>query len=431
MSAGYSGAERRTFEQRLEALQDLRKFSSESSYRQHANGRSAPRINSPVDEFPAVLRRVADVHSHAFVGAANPGRHGRLDFRIAEVTAQRADLRFDELLQGDSSEELLAGGHTAWKFFVARLLKPEPFLDLPIGRGGRKRPAHHAKRRGAFHRLSRYRLNSDLGIARSRLWCFSRRPWNWPNARRRFDRWSRNLSRRLRRRGLSLRGLLSRRLPEGRSRIPQLPFSLWRTRRRRRSWRPARIRLPVFLNLLLSRCQQISHLLRSRCCWSRLARFPLRTGKRLTDSRPRHFARPACASNSGSRRFGRRRFRRRRHLRDLRVRHDFDNENSLPCLDLVAVCQHRVLDFRAVQESPVAALAVLHSAASQPALHCKVHSGHERILRQSHFRAALRTSDSHTLPAEQRNQLPRLCPSPNFQNYTHAEFCPCAWIISP
>ena len=138
--------ERRSFKERLQAQQDLRKVRCKRSHCQNADRHPASRINSPVDEFPAVLGRVANVHSHAFVGPAHARRHGRLNFRVAQIPAQHADLRLHKLLQRNSAKQLFGSRHAAWKLLVPRLLKSKSFLHLPFGWRSRKRPAHDRER---------------------------------------------------------------------------------------------------------------------------------------------------------------------------------------------------------------------------------------------------------------------------------------------
>ena len=143
-------SEGRPIQQRLQTLQDLWKLRRERRHRQHTNRRPAARINPPVNQFPAVLCRVPDVHRHAFVGAAHARRHRRLDPGIAQVSAQSADLRIHKLLQRNSAEQLFRRGNAAGKFFVARLLQPKSLLHLPLRRRRRKRPSHHGEGRASW-----------------------------------------------------------------------------------------------------------------------------------------------------------------------------------------------------------------------------------------------------------------------------------------
>src|SRR6476646_10627658 len=79
----------RAIKERLQSLQDLRKVRRKRRHRQNADRRAASRINPAVDQFPAILGRVANVDGQAFVGSANSRRHRRLNFWIAEIPAQR------------------------------------------------------------------------------------------------------------------------------------------------------------------------------------------------------------------------------------------------------------------------------------------------------------------------------------------------------
>src|SRR5580692_1171546 len=58
-------AERGPIQQRLQGLQDLRKLRRQRGHRQDAHRGSTARINPSVDQFPAVLRRMANIHGHA------------------------------------------------------------------------------------------------------------------------------------------------------------------------------------------------------------------------------------------------------------------------------------------------------------------------------------------------------------------------------
>lgn len=200
-------SEGRSIQQRLQTLQDLRKLRRQRRHRQYADRRSAARINPPVDQFPAVLCRVPNVHRHAFVGTPDARRHRRLDPGIAKVAAQRADLRLHKLLQRNSAQQLFRRGDAAGKFFVARLLKSKSILDLPLGRRRRKRPTHHGKcrawwsaavatlqrsisklsrnvRRNAWRRLTRPpRIRSTDGLARNSARTERSFPWRlWRRA---------------------------------------------------------------------------------------------------------------------------------------------------------------------------------------------------------------------------------------------------------
>src|SRR5580658_192604 len=180
-------SEGRAIEERFETLQDLRKVCGKRRHSQHPDRRPTPRVNPPVDQFPAVLGRVTDIHGHAFVGSADARRHCRLNFRIAEVPAQHADLRLHELLQGNSAKQLFAGSHAARKFLVPRLLKSKSFLHLPLGRRCRKRPAHHRERRPSrASPTARTRLLRKLlrNVRRNARWWQSNSRQNRTNIRR-------------------------------------------------------------------------------------------------------------------------------------------------------------------------------------------------------------------------------------------------------
>jgi hypothetical protein len=108
----------------------------------------------------------------------------------------------------------------------------------------------------------------------------------------------------------------------------------------------------------------------------------------------------------------------RQQGREFRVGNNFHCENRLPALDFIAVGEHRFGDARAIQKRAVAALAILHSAAARPALHGKVHAGHERVVRQSKLRAPSRPPNGDTLARLQADNFPRHRPRINFENYS-------------
>jgi hypothetical protein len=209
-------SEGRSIQQRLQALQDLRKLRRQRRHCQHTDRRSTPRIDPPVNQFPAVFRRVPNVHRHAFVRAAHARRHRRLDLGIAQVAAQRADLRLDKLLQRNSAEQFFGGRNAAGKFFMARLLQPKSFLHLPLRRRRRKRPAHHGEGRAwwsaAVAALKRPISKLPRNV-RSNAWRrLTRPPLIRATARRAWNsaRTGRSLHRRLWRRPLSYRRVASR-----------------------------------------------------------------------------------------------------------------------------------------------------------------------------------------------------------------------------
>jgi hypothetical protein len=115
----------------------------------------------------------------------------------------------------------------------------------------------------------------------------------------------------------------------------------------------------------------------------------------------------------------RRNFFGRQQGREFRVANNFHRENCLPAFDFVAVRQHRVLNASAIQKRAVAALAVLNAAAARPALHCKVHARHKRVVRQSKLRALRRSSDGHRLASYEGNFLARERPRIYLQQYAH------------
>jgi len=112
----------------------------------------------------------------------------------------------------------------------------------------------------------------------------------------------------------------------------------------------------------------------------------------------------------------------RQHRREFRVGNNLHFENGLAALDFVAVGEHRILNLRAIQKSPVAALAILHAAAARSALHGKVHARHKRVVRQSKLRPPRRPSDRDGLAGLQPDDLPRHRPFSYFQYYSHSLF---------
>ncbi len=105
-----------------------------------------------------------------------------------------------------------------------------------------------------------------------------------------------------------------------------------------------------------------------------------------------------------------------------RVGNYFYSENSLPALDFIAVGEHCVLNSCAVQERAVAALAILHAAAARPALHGKMHAGHERVVRQRKLRAPRRPPESDGLPGDDGDFFARHRPRIYLKQYAHF-FC--------
>lgn len=94
-----------------------------------------------------------------------------------------------------------------------------------------------------------------------------------------------------------------------------------------------------------------------------------------------------------------------RSWRQLIVRHDADNKDSLAGLDLVAGGEHRLLNPRAIQESAVRALLVDDAAAAEATFDGKMHAGHVTVFGNGKFRAVRRPTDGYGLALRQRNLL--------------------------
>jgi hypothetical protein len=77
----------------------------------------------------------------------------------------------------------------------------------------------------------------------------------------------------------------------------------------------------------------------------------------------------------------------------------------LAAFDFVAVGEHGVLNFSAIEKCAVAALAVHNAAALRTALHNKVQAGHERVVREREVGARGRAANGDGLAGRQGNFL--------------------------
>jgi hypothetical protein len=101
------------------------------------------------------------------------------------------------------------------------------------------------------------------------------------------------------------------------------------------------------------------------------------------------------------------------------VGNDFHRENRLAALNFVAVGEHRLVDSSSIEESAVAALAILDAVALRRTLDGEVHAGHERIVRKGKLRAPGRSPDEQSMAREERDFLTGKRTGFDFENDSH------------
>jgi hypothetical protein len=113
---------------------------------------------------------------------------------------------------------------------------------------------------------------------------------------------------------------------------------------------------------------------------------------------------------------------RRSQRREFCVGNDSYSKNGLATFDFVAVGEHRILNFRAIEERAVTALAIDNATTLRAALHYKVETRHKGVVRQRKLRAPRRSAYGDGLPSRQGNDLAGHRPRLYFKEYAHSLF---------